>query len=183
MIHTFFILWTFYHPTFCPVFLPRFFQVFLEAESVFVVGPAVVSAAAEHSPEVVVFVAVTEVFALVSAVLSPYAVAVVEPEVAVFVVGSGIVSVSGPQASVDIDVVFAVLVPVSVVVGEVYSSGRPKSPSFPNVVHFSRSSSSDEVAGEVSVHSSMGARSNYDLCSILSNPDLYQNKSLEPCDN
>lgn len=170
------------NPTFCPVFLSRLFQVFLEAESAFVVGPQVVSAAAEHSPDVVV--SGPEVFALVSAAeLSPYAVAVVEHEAVVFVVGSGIVFVSGPRASVDIALVFVVLVPVSVFVGEVCSSGRPRSPAFPNVVHFSRPSSSDEVVGEESVHSSIGARSNYGLCSILSNPDLYQNKNLEHCYN
>jgi len=179
MIHAFFILWTFYHPTFCPVFLSRFFQVFPEAESAFVVGPGVVSAAAEHSPEVAV--SGTEVFALVyAAVLFPDAVAVVEHEVVVFAAGSGIVSVFGPRASADIAAAIVVLVPASVFAGGVYSPGRPRSPVFPNVVHFSSFSSSDEVVGEGSVHSSMGARSNYGLCSILSNPDLYQNKSLEP---
>ena len=87
------------------------------------------------------------------------------------------------RASVDIAVVFVVLVPVSVVVVGVDSSGRPRFPAFPNIVYFSSSSSSVEVVGEESVHSSTGARTNDDLCSILSNPGLHQNKNLEHCYN
>jgi hypothetical protein len=64
-----------------------------------------------------------------------------EPEV-VFVA-----DVAEPQASVDIAVAFVVLVPVSVVVVEVDSSGRPKFLAFPNVDHFASSSSSVEVVG------------------------------------
>ena len=58
-----------------------------------------------------------------------------------------VVYVSEPQASVDIAVAFVVLVPVSVVVVEVDSSGRPKFPAFPNVGHYAISSSSVEVGG------------------------------------
>jgi len=58
-----------------------------------------------------------------------------------------VVFVSEPQASVDIAVAFVVLVPVSVVVVEVDSSGRPKSLVFPNVDHYASSSSSVEVLG------------------------------------
>ena len=61
---------------------------------------------------------------------------------------------SEPQASVDIAVAFVVLVPVSVVVVEVDSSGRPRFLAFPNVDHFASSSSSVEVVGKESVHSS-----------------------------
>ena len=112
---------------------------------------------------------------------------VVEPEV-VFVVDlevsePGVVFVSEPQASVDIAVAFVVLVPVCVVVVEVDSSGRPKSLAFPNVDYYASSSSSVEVVGQESVHSSIGARTNYGLCSILSNLDLHQNKNLEHCYN
>jgi len=103
-----------------------------------------------------------------------FVVAGISPEV-VFVVE--------PQASVDIAVAFVVLVPVSVVVVEVDSSGRPKCPVFPNGDHFANSSSSVEAFGEESVHSSIGARTNYGLCSIPSNLDLHQNKNLELCYN
>jgi hypothetical protein len=138
-------------------------------------GPEIFALAfAVSGPEASALVSVVsgpEVSALVyAAELSPEAV-VVEPEVVV---------VFGPRASADIAVAIVVLVPASVSAGGVYSPGRPRSPAFPNVVHFSSFSSSDEVVGEESVHSSIGARSNYGLCSILSNPDLYQNKSLEP---
>jgi hypothetical protein len=122
--------WSFCHPTFYPVFLPPLFQVFpVEAESVVVAQPevfALVSVAAELSPEVVVLVA--------------------EPGV-VFVAVVSVADVAEPQASVDIAVAFVVLVPVSVVVVEVDSSGRPKFLAFPNVDHFASSSSSVEVVG------------------------------------
>jgi hypothetical protein len=117
-------------------------------------------------------------------------VAVVVAEPAVFVPAfatsepsPGAVSVSGPQASADIAVAFVVLVPVSVVVVEVDSSERPRFLSFPNVDHFASPSSSVEVVGEESVHSSIGAHTNYGLCSILSNLDLHQNKNLGHCYN
>ena len=75
---------------------------------------------------------------------------VAEPEVfvPVFVASGpspGIVSVSGPQASVDIAVAFFVLLPVSVVVAGVDSSERPRFLAFPNVDHFASPSSSVEV--------------------------------------
>src|SRR4030067_2840695 len=73
-----------------------------------------------------------------------------------------------PEVSVDIAVAFVVLVPVSVVVVEVDSSGRPKFLAFPNVNHFASSSSSVEVVSEESVHSPIGVRPNYGLCSIPS---------------
>ena len=95
---------------------------------------ALVFAAAELSPEVVVLAAEPEVVFVVDLEVS-------EPGV-VFVA-----DVAEPQASVDIAVAFVVLVPVSVVVVEVDSSGRPKFLAFPNVDYFASSSSSVEVVG------------------------------------
>jgi hypothetical protein len=130
-------------------------------------------------------VAEPEVFALVFAVaeLSPEVVVlVVEPEVVSVAVVS-IADVAEPQASVDIPVAFDVLVPLSAFAVEVDSPGRPKFLAFPNVDHDASSSSSVEVVGEESVHSSTGARTNYGLCSILSNLGLHQNKILEHSHN
>jgi hypothetical protein len=183
---------TFFHPTFYPVFLPPLFQVFPEAESVVVaeLSPEVVSAAAELSLEVVVLAVEPEVFALVFVVAELFPEVVVlaaelevsEPGV-FFVAVVSVAHVAEPQASVDIAVAFHVSVPVSVVVAEVYSSGHPKFFAFPNVDPFANCSSSVEVVGEESVHSSTDARTNYDLCSILSNLGLHQNKNLEHCYN
>jgi hypothetical protein len=161
------------HPSFYPVFLPPLFQVFLEAEVfVFVAEPEVVFAAAELFPEVFVFAVEPEVvFAaaelevvFAAAELSPevfvfaaepevvFAAAELSPEVFVFAAEPEVVfvvdlDVSEPRASVDIAVAFVVLVPVSVVVVEVDSSGRPKFHAFPNVDHFARPSSSVGVVG------------------------------------
>ena len=180
-------------PTFCdPTFdvLPPFLQVFLEAERVAV------------EPEVFALVSVAdlevsepEVFALVSvaAGLSPEVVSVAdlevseprvsEPEVFELRVSEpevvSVADVAEPQVSADIAVAFDGLVPVSVVAIEVDSPGRPRFPAFPNVDHYASSSSSVEAVGQESAHSSTGARSNYGLCSILSNPGLHQNKNLE----
>jgi hypothetical protein len=131
---------------------------------------ALVFAAAELSPEVVVLVVEPEVVSVVDLEVS-------EPGV-VFVA-----DVAEPQASVDIAVAFAVLVPVSVVVVEVDSSGHPTFVASPNACSFPSSSSSVELVGEVFVGSSTGARTNYGLCSILSNLGLHQNKNLELCYN
>jgi hypothetical protein len=100
--------------------------------------PEVVSVAAELSPEVVVLAAEPEVVSVAAELSLEAVVLAAEPEV---------VSVAEPQASVDIAVAFVVLVPVSVVVVEVDSSGRPKFLAFPNVDHFASSSSSVEVVG------------------------------------
>ena len=85
-----------------------------------------VSAVAELSPEVVVLV--VEPVLVVDLEVS-------EPGV-VFVAVVSVADVAEPQVSVDIAVVFVVLVPVSVVVVEVDSSGRPKFLAFPNVDHY-----------------------------------------------
>ena len=150
--------------TFCPptfYVLPPLLQVFLEAERVGVAEPEVfarVSVVADLSPEVVVL----------AADLSPEVVVLpAEPEVV------SAADVAAPQAAVDIAVAFAALVPVSVVVVEVDSPGRPKFLAFPNVDHYASSSSSVEVVGWESVRSSTGARTNYGLCSILSNLGLH----------
>jgi hypothetical protein len=120
----------YWHPTF--YVLPVSLQAFLDAESL---------VAAELSPEVAVSAVEPEVVSV--AELSPeVAVLVVEPEVVVLVVGA-----AEPQASADIAVVFVVLVPVSVAVVEVGSSGRPKFLAFPNVDHFASPSSSAELVG------------------------------------
>jgi hypothetical protein len=68
------------------------------------------------------------------------------PEV-VFVAVAAVADIAEPRVSVDIAVAFVALVPVSVVVVEVDSSGRPKFLAFPNVDHFASSSSSVEVVG------------------------------------
>ena len=136
-------------------------------------GPEVVSAVAAFGPEVVSAVAAFGPEVVVSAV----DLEVSEPEV-VFVA-----DVAEPQASVDIAVAFDFLVPVSVVLVEVDSSGRPRFLAFSNVDHYASSASSVEVVGQESVHSSNGVRTNYGLCSILSNLGLHQNKNLEHCYN
>ena len=99
-------------------------------------------------------VAGPEVFALVfaAAELSPGAVVLAaEPEVSepgvVFVAVVSVADVAEPRASVDIPAAFVVLVPVSLVVVEVDSSGRPKFPAFPNVDYFASLSSSVGVVG------------------------------------
>jgi len=123
------------HPTF--YVLPPLFQVFLEAESVVVAEPevfALVSVAVDLSPEGVVLAAEPEVVSVVDLEVS-------EPGVV------SVADVAEPQASVDSAVAFDILVPVSVVVVEVDSSGRPKFLAFPNVDHYASSSSSVEVVG------------------------------------
>ena len=112
------------------------------------------------------------VFAFVFVVAQPQVFALVFAAVELQVV-----FVSEPQASVDIAVPFVFLVPVSVVVVEVDSPGRPRFFAFPNIDHFAIPSSSVEVVGEESVHSPIGARTNYGLCSIPSSPGPHHNKN------
>jgi hypothetical protein len=144
------------HPTFYVP--PPVLQVVLETESlvvvVFVVAasqPEVVSVAASQ-PEVV-------------------SVAASQPEVV------SAAHVAGPQASDDIPVPFGVLVPVSVVVVEVDSSGRPKFLAFPNVDCCASFASSVETVREEFFHNPTGAHTSYGLCSILSNLGLHQNRN------
>jgi hypothetical protein len=105
---------------------------------------ALVFAAAELSPEVVVLVVEPEVVFVVDLEVSEPGVVFVA---VVFVAVVSVADVAEPQAFVDIAVAFVVLVPVSVVVVEVDSSGRPKFLVFPNVDYFASSSSSVEVVG------------------------------------
>ena len=105
---------------------------------------------AELSLEVVVLAAEPEVAELsleVVVLAAEPEVSELSLEVVVLAAEPEVVFVSEPQASVDIAVAFVVLVPVSVVVVEVDSSGRPKFLAFPNVDHFASSSSSVEVVG------------------------------------
>jgi hypothetical protein len=141
----------------------------LSAVALAVSAPGVVSVAAERSPEVA--------WAAEPGVLSAVALAVSEPGVV------SVADVAEPQASADIAVAFPVLVPVSVVAVEVDSSERPRFLAFANVDHYANSSSSVEVVRKESVHSSTRARTNYGLCSILSNPGLHQSRNLEQCYN
>jgi hypothetical protein len=147
------------------------YQVFLETFGV-VISPGVAG------PEVENAVVGVAVFAFVF---------VVEPEVSepgvVFAALVSVADVAEPQASDDIALAFDVLVPVSVVLVEVDSSGRPRFFAFPNIDYYASSSSSVDVVGQESVHSSTGVRANYVLCSILSNPGLHQNRNLAPCYN
>jgi hypothetical protein len=87
-------------------------------------------------PEVVSVVAELQVSALASVAAEPGV---------VFVAVVSVADVAVPQASVDTPVAFDFLVPVSVFVVEVDSSGRPKFLAFPNVGHYAISSSSVEV--------------------------------------
>jgi hypothetical protein len=132
-----------------------------------------------------------EVFVLASEAveLSPgIAVLAAEPEVVFVAVASvAVVSLAGvaePQASVDIHVVFVVLVPVSAALVEVDSSEHPTFVAFPNVDCCATSASSVEVVGDQSVRNATDAHTSYDLCSILSTLGLHHNKNLEhSCNN
>jgi len=90
-----------------------------------------------------------------------------------------VADVAEPQASVDIAVAFDLLGPVSVVAFADDSPGRPTFLALTNVHYYASSSSSVEVLGRGSVHSSTDVRTTYGHCSILSNLDLHQNKNLE----
>ena len=135
---------------------------------------ALVSVAAEPFPEVVVWAAESVLVVVSQPVLAAEPVLVVEPEL---LVAELVFDVAEPQVSVDIAVVFVVLVPVSVAVVEVDSSGRPKFLVFPNVGFFASYSSSVELVGEVFVDNPTDVRTNYGLCSILSNLGLHHNRS------
>jgi hypothetical protein len=108
--------------------------------------------AAELSAEVVVLAAElsAEAAVLAAELSAEAAVLVAEPEAAVLAAelsAEAAFVIAEPQVSVDIAVAFVVLVPVSVAVVEVDSSGHPKFLAVPNVDHFASSSSSVEVAG------------------------------------
>ena len=145
-------------------------EVFLETVGVVVSEPevsALVFAAAELSPEVVVLVVEPEV---------------VEPEVsepgAVFVALFSIVHVSGRQVSAHIHTVFAVSIPVFVLVEGVGIFRRSIFFLFPNIDYYTSLSNFVEDVDKESVGSPTDAHANYDLCSILSNQSLYHNKNM-----
>jgi hypothetical protein len=141
----------------------------LSAVALEISEPGVVSVAAERSPGVA--------WTAEPGVLSAVALEVSEPGVV------SVADVAEPQASADIAFAFPVLVPVSVVAVEVDSPERPRFLAFANVDHYANSSSSVEVVRKESVHSSTRARTNYGLCSILSNPGLHQSRNLGHCYN
>ena len=162
-----------------------------EPEVVFAVDLVV----AEPAADVVAVVVVEpeKVFAVDLEVADPEAVAavvVVEPgvvfavdlEVAdpevVFAAVVSLADVAGPQDSADIAFASAVLVPAFVAAVGVDSFVHPRFSAFPNSDHDPSASSSAEVAGEGSVHSSTGVRTSYGLCSVLSNPGLHHNKNV-----
>ena len=142
---------------------------------IFVLG----SAAADLSHAIVVLVVQPEVVSVIS---DPEAFALsseaAEPGVAFAAVVS-VADVAGPQASVDTPVAFDVLLPVSVFVLGVDSSGRPRFLAFPNGGRYAISSSSVGVGGEEFSHSSTGGHTNHGACSILSSLGLHQNRNLE----
>jgi hypothetical protein len=157
--------------------------VAVEHEAVFALAPAaVVFAAASVAdtfaavPAAVVFAAASLADIFVAAFVAAADAAV---SVADIVVAASVADVAELQASVDIVLVFDVLVPVPVGGVEVDSPGRPRFFDLPNVAHYASPSSSVEGVGQESVHSSTGVRTSYGLCSILSNPGRHHNKSLE----
>jgi hypothetical protein len=131
---------------------------------------ALVFAAAELSPEVVVLVAEPVVAFVVDLEVS-------EPGV-VFVVPFSIVHVSGRQVSVHIHTAFAVSIPVSVVVEGVDIFRRSIFFLFPNIDYYTSLSSFVEDVDKESVGSPTDAHANYGLCNILSSQSLYHNKNM-----
>jgi hypothetical protein len=149
-----------------------------------VAGPVVVflaaiaAAVSGVADPVVVFLVVVAGPVVVFLVVVAVVVSEVADPAVVFVAVASAADVAGPRASVDIALVFDVLVPVSVAAVEVDSSARPRFFFFPNIDYCSSSSSSVEVFGEGSAHSSTGVHTNHGPCSIFSNQDLHHNKKL-----
>lgn len=148
---------------------------------------ALVFAAADLSPEVVsvVDLEVSElgvVFVPVASVAEPEVVSaavvfVAGPEI-VFVAPFSIVHVSGPQGSVHIHTVFAVSIPVSVVVKGVDIFRRPIFFVFPNIDYYPSLSSFVQDVDKESVGTPTDAHANYGPCSSLSTRSLCHNKKL-----
>ena len=138
-------------------------------------------------PEVV-FVVVVVLVAEPEAASVVAVVGVAEPEVA-FVVA--VVEAAGPEAdfvaafsipselqvSVNIHTVFAVSIPVAVVVEGLDICQRPIFFLFPNIDCYTSFSSSVQDVDKESVGSPTAARANDGPCSILSNRSLYHNKN------
>jgi hypothetical protein len=110
-------------------------------------------------------------------VVSAALVFVAGPEI-VFVAPFSIVHVSGPQGSVHIHTVFAVSIPVSVLVEGVDIFRRSIFFLFPNIDCYASLSNFVEDVDKESVGSPTDAHANYDLCSILSNQSLHHNKNM-----
>jgi hypothetical protein len=144
---------------------------------------ALVFAAADLSPEVVVLVVEPGVvFVPVASVAEPEVVSaavvfVAGPEI-VFVGPFSIVHVSGPQGSVHIHTVFAVSIPVSVVVKGVDIFRRPIFFVFPNIDYYPSLSSFVEDVDKESVGTPTDAHANDGPCSSPSNRSLCHNKRL-----
>jgi len=151
------------------------------------VGVVILSEVAGPEVEKAVSGVAEPVVDVVAVVVLPEVLFVVDLEVSapgVVSVAVSIAHVVEPQTFGDIAVAIVLLVPVSAVRVEVDSSGRPtKFLAFPSVDYFASSSSSVEVVDKEPVHGSTDARTNYDLCSVLSNLGLRQNKISEHCHN
>jgi hypothetical protein len=169
---------TYWHPT-CRVF-PALLQVFPHADIAAIPGPfpdvVALAAHAEGSFGAALLVDIALVLAL--EVLSQGCVAL-----AAHTEGFSAADVAEPQVSDDIVPAIDVSFPVSVAADEADSSGRPRFSAFPNIYFSANCSSSVEVVGGESVHSSTDVRTNHELCSVLANPDLHQNKNGEHCYN
>ena len=136
---------------------------------------------AELFPEAVVLAVEPDVFVLafVAAEIFPdIAVLAVEPSVP-FVAVVSLAGVAEPRAAGYILVAFVVLVPASEAVAGAYSSGHPRSVVFPSIDCYARSASSVGGVGGQSVHSTMGARTNYVPYSILAILGPHHNKNSE----
>ena len=98
-----------------------------------------------------------------------------------FVVSAAAAVVDAAELQVSADTAFDVdlSVRISAAAFGVYNPGHSKLSSFPNIDYYARFSNSAEVFGGESVHSTSGVRTNFVLCNIFSNQDLYQNKILE----
>jgi hypothetical protein len=183
---------TFCHPT--SYVLPLLLQVFHEAASVVVAEPAVfalVPGAAELSRGVVALTAQPEVVSLAAELSPGVVVLAAQPEVvcvAVVLVGQPVVvfgvlsvaDVAGPQVSVDIAVAFVVLVPLSVLVVEGDSSGRPTSPAVPSGDSSASPASSVAVVGGESGDSPTGVRANRGCGRTLAIRGRHQNRTGGP---
>jgi len=161
------------------VFFPLRVEPAADVAAVAVAGPEMVFAAdlGAAEPAAVAAVAVAGPEVAFAADLEA-----AEPAADVAAVASP-ADVAGPQASADIVFAFAVLVRAFAAAVGVDSSGHPRSSAFPNGGHDPSSSSSAEAAGGGCVHSSTGVRTNYGLCSILSNAGLHHNRKGVRCYN
>jgi len=142
--------------------------------------PEVEDAVAEVAPVSGVAEPVVDVVAVVVVlpeVLFAVDLGVSEPGV-VFVAPFAIVHVAGRQVFVHIHTVFAVSIPVCVVVEGVDIFRRSIFFLFPNTDYYASLSNFVQDGDKESVGSPTDAHANYDLCSILSNQSLHHNKNM-----